>query len=114
MSLQFLQGQTSTVSPTRKVITLTTGQTPYTLAALTQDVWLRVPVPAGGDFTVNLPAATGSGFKVSIKRIDNVAHNVQVHPNGTDTIDSVNANIVMTAGFMELDYVDGAAGAWDI
>jgi hypothetical protein len=114
MSLQFLQGQTSTVSPSRKVITLLVGQTPYTLAALSQDVWLRVPVPAGGDFTVNLPPATGSGFKVSIKRIDNGAHFVQATPNGVDTIDGANSAAIMTRGYMELDFLDGVAGAWDI
>jgi hypothetical protein len=108
------QGPAGSSGTGRTVITLTTGQTPYTVAPLTADLWLRVPTPAGADFIVNFPAAIGSGFKVSIKRIDNGAHFVQATPNGTDTIDGANSAAIMTRGYMELDFLDGAAGAWDI
>lgn len=113
MAQSFLQTQTSTPSPTRQVITLIMAQSPYTLAVLTKDVYLRVPA-SSGDFTVNLPAAIGSGFKVSIKRIDGTAHNVVVNGNGGDTFDGGAGPYTMDSPFGELDYEDGSAGNWDL
>lgn len=42
-----------------------------------------------GSFTVNLPAAAtaGSGFKVTIKKIDSSANTVTIDPSGAETID---------------------------
>lgn len=113
MAQSFLQSQTSTPSPTRRVITLIMAQTPYTLAALTEDVFLRVPA-SSGDFTVNLPATTGGGFKVSIKRIDGAAHNVIVASTGGDTFDGTASPFTMDSPFGELDFNDGSVGNWDL
>lgn len=69
---------------------------------------------AGADFVFNLPAATGSGQIAVVKKMDANAHNIAITPNGTDTIDGVNAAVNIALQYDALRLVDSAAGAWSI
>lgn len=87
--------------------------TSYTI--LTTDVYIRASALSGGDCTLNLPAASGNiGRSIVVKREDANAHNVLVHPNGSDTIDGVNSNYTMGIQYEEYAFTVGATGAWDV
>ena len=57
--------------------------------------------------------AAGSGNVAIIKKIDANAHNIAVTPNGSDTIDGVNAAVDIAIQWSVLRVVDAASGAWD-
>ena len=69
---------------------------------------------AGADFVFNLPAATGTGHVAVIKKMDPNAHNIAVTPNGTDTIDGVNAAVDVSIQYDTVTVCDYALGAWII
>jgi hypothetical protein len=85
----------------------------YTI--LGTDVYIRAQATSGSDCTLNLPAASGNiGRSIVVKRTDANAHNVLLHPNGTDTIDGVNSNFTISIQYEEFAVVVGASGAWDV
>jgi hypothetical protein len=63
-------------------------------------------------FVFNLPAATGSGLVIVIKKMDSNAQNIAVTPNGTDTIDGVNAAVNITIQYDDITVCDIGTGAW--
>lgn len=69
---------------------------------------------AGADFVFNLPAATGTGNVAVVKKMDANAHNVAVTPNGTDTIDGVNAAVNISVQYDTITVCDSGTGAWVI
>jgi hypothetical protein len=82
---------------------------------LSTDQYIRASAGAGADCTLNLPAASGNvGRLIYVKREDSNAHNVLVHPNGTDTIDGLNSNYTVSIQYEEFGFVVGATGAWDV
>jgi len=70
---------------------------------------------AGADFIFNLPVATGTGDALIVKKVDANAHNIAVTPNGTNTIDGVNAAVNLTTQWVPvLRLIDSTAGAWSV
>ena len=67
---------------------------------------------AGADFVFNLPVASGSGSVGVIVKIDSNAHNIAVTPNGTDTINGVNAAVNVSVQWDSVTIVDVGSGAW--
>jgi len=60
---------------------------------------------SGGAFTITLPtAASSSGLKFTIKKIDSSANAVTVDGDGAETIDSA-ANYALTVQFESIDVV---------
>jgi hypothetical protein len=84
--------------------------TPYNVGA--SDQFIGASASAGSDTVINLPAATGSGRVIIVKKMDSNAHNIDVTPNGTDTIDGLNAADVIAVQYASVNYVDYGAGAW--
>ena len=105
---------TGTVLASFVITTNAFGASPYT-ATLTQlrTSYYRCSSSVGADFVFNLPAATGSGDIAIIKKLDSNAHNIAVTPNGSDTIDGVNAVSNISIQYSTLQLVDAASGAWD-
>ncbi len=92
------------------VINIDNGDSPYTL---TSEVGhLRCDATAG-NITVNLPAATGLGRLVTVKKIDSSANTVTVDGDGTETIDGA-TTYVLTTQYEVLQIIDSAAGVWDV
>jgi len=71
-----------------------------------------VSTDPAADFIFNLPVATGSGNVGVIKKVDANAHSVVITPNGTDTIDGVNATVSIAAQWSYVKICDAQAGAW--
>lgn len=82
----------------------------WTLPAGIPNAFVRVSVTVL--FTLNLPPATGSGNWVVIHRLTGGAANLDVTPNGTDTINGVNAAVNINAIHGVLRLTDVAVGAW--
>lgn len=83
---------------------------------LTSDVYIRASASGAANCVLNLPAALAGniGRVIYVKREDSNAFNVNVTPNGTDTIDGVNAADSIKIQYDEFGFVVGAAGAWDV
>lgn len=90
--------------------TITVSETPYT--ALADDYTLRCNC-AGGALTVYMPAASGSGRILNIKKLDSSANAVTVTADGSDTIDGA-ATQTVSGQYDNMQIQDGAAGEWDI
>jgi hypothetical protein len=87
---------------------ITSSNSPYSVAAT--DFFIGADATSGV-ITINLPAATGTHRLVAIKKIDAV-NNVTITPNGTDTIDGVNASMVASAQNANHVLMDAASGVW--
>ena len=87
---------------------------PYSV--LPADQFIEMSSGANNASTVvNLPAATGSGRVIVIKRMDAFKKApVNITPNGTDTIDGLAATLPLTAQFESYSLEDAAPGAWAI
>ena len=68
---------------------------------------------ASADFIFNLPPAIGGGQVVVVKKMDANPFNVNIVPNGTDTIDGVNAQVVITTQYDTVTLCDALAGQWE-
>ena len=86
------------------------ADTPYTLVS--ECGYLRCNA-VGGNMTVNLPAATGNGRLVTIKKIDASANTVTIDGSGTETIDGA-LTYVLTAQWHVVQFIDAASGKWEI
>lgn len=84
---------------------------PYAIPA-SQNTFLAASADAGADFIADLPAATGAGITVVVKKMDANPHNIAVTPNGSDTIDGVNAADNIGTQYNSNSYFDLAAGQW--
>lgn len=90
--------------------TKSVSDSPYTL--LSEDGYLRADA-AGGNMTVNLPAAVGNGRLVSIKKIDSSGNTVTIDGSGSETIDGA-TTYVLTTQYQGVQLIDAASGVWDI
>lgn len=83
--------------------------TAYT--AVSSDYQILADATSAG-VTVTLPAAsTVSGQRVLVRKIDSTTnHLVTVAPNGTDTIDGVNASILIRRQYDEIEVVSDGTG----
>lgn len=86
------------------------GLTTYTVPV--GNVSLMVTVPTSGDCAVNLPAATGTGNAVTVTKADSNGHRAAVTPNGTDTINGVNAADYIGTQWASITYRDQGIGTW--
>ena len=87
---------------------LQTIDSPYTMNAFdAAHLWNA----GGGDCVDNLIAATGSGKRIDIKKVDASAYTVTVTPSGADTIDGA-ADYVLSAQYESVTLLDAAPGAW--
>jgi hypothetical protein len=62
---------------------------------------------------VQLPAATGTGRILNIKKIDASASTVTLTPDGAETIDGAGSYIITTQ-WTNITIQDGGAGTWYI
>ena len=67
---------------------------------------------SSANYAVTLPAATGSGRVISIKKITQ-SNTITITPNGTDTIDS-SASLSLKQAMTAYTLIDAAAGKWEI
>ena len=86
------------------------ADSPYTLTSETG--YLRANA-AGGNMTVNLPAAIGNGRLVTVTKTDTSAYTVTLDGSGTETIDGATTK-VLTLPNESIQIIDAAAGVWDI
>lgn len=77
------------------------------------DVIIPVADGAGGS-TVNLQAAGGTGLFYLINKDDSAAGATTIAPNGTDTINGVNAAITLTNQYDWVLLMDRITGGWQI
>lgn len=64
-------------------------------------------------FTFTLPAATGTGYTLSFKKIDSSANTVTIDGNGSETIDGATTYVLSTQ-YQGVTIMDVATGVWDI
>jgi hypothetical protein len=93
-----------------KVLSIDDTDSPYTVVA--GDYTIRADATSGS-ITINLPAATGSGRILRIKRLDGSANTISVAAAGGETIDGA-ATSGLTDQYSTLSVQDVAAGVWDI
>lgn len=93
-----------------KSITKAFADTPYAVVAADYTILVNA---VGGAVVVDLPAATGSGRILNVKKIDASANTVTIDGNGAETIDGV-ATYVISAQWVNITIQDGAAGLWYI
>ena len=92
------------------MVTIDDTDTPYTVLAT--DGTIRCDC-ASGVVSVVLPAATGSGRVLNVKKIDASANAVTVTPDGAETIDGETTQVI-DGQYDNMQIQDAAAGAWDI
>lgn len=88
--------------------TVSDGTTPYTV--LGTDTFLAGN-GSSGNVTANLPASLGDG-KLYIFKNASASRTFVIHPNGTDTIEGVNANVTLSLQNQALAIVSTASGVW--
>lgn len=93
------------------LVTVANAASPYLVGAQ-GDQFIAAAAGAGADTVVNLPSAIGAGNRVIVKKTDANPHNISVVPNGTDTIDGVNAAVNISSQWGVLRLIDAAAGGW--
>ncbi len=91
-------------------ITKAVADSPYTLVS--EAGYLRCNA-VGGAMTVNLPATTGQGRLVTIKKIDSSGNAVTVTRAGSDTIDGATTE-VLAAQYDSVQMIDATAGTWEV
>lgn len=91
------------------VTSIDDGDSPYTVVA--NDSSIRCDTTSGS-ITVNLPAATGSGRTLNIKKLAS-ANTVTVDGNSSDTIDG-GTTAVLTTQYESITIQDVASNTWDI
>lgn len=67
---------------------------------------------SSANFIFNLPAAIGSGNIGIIKKMDSNPYAIAITPNGSDTIDGVNAAVLVTIQYDAVRIVDAETGVW--
>ena len=93
-----------------KIVSIDDTDSPYSILA--SDYTIRADATSGV-VTANLPAATGSGRIIRIKKIDNSANAVTLAAAGGETVDGA-ASASLTDQYSTLSVQDAAAGVWDI
>ena len=93
-----------------KTITKAVADSPYAAAATDYTILCNA---VGGAMVVSLPAATGTGRILNIKKIDASAFAVTLTPNGAEKIDGA-ASYIITTQWLNITIQDGGAGTWYI
>ncbi len=92
------------------VVTKAVADSPYAVAATDYTILCNA---VGGNMTINLPAATGTGRILNIKKIDASAYTVTVDANGSETIDGA-LTYVISGQWVNITIQDGGTGVWYI
>jgi len=109
------EGSTNMYAAPPSVTTEAFAASPYTPAPTANVInFYLVSASSGAPFVFDLPPATGSFDMIIVKKMDANAQSVNVTPNGTDTIDGVNAAVDITIQYDVLRLVDGSTGAWSV
>ncbi len=95
----------------RRIATVTSAMSPYALTESGPN-FIRCNA-SGGNVTLDLPAALGTGDAYTFKRIDSSANACTIAAHGTDLIDG-NATLPLTAMDQNVALIDAAVGAWDV
>lgn len=103
-----LSGSASIAQKRRGYVSVNHGASPYTGASTDEVVGID---SSSGDTEYDLPAATGTNNEVTVKKLGSNAHNATVKPNGTDTIDGVNATRTLN-NFESVTFKDYGSGTW--
>ena len=93
----------------QNVRTVVFAQSPYAIAQFDQFIGVNA---SGGNTTVLLPPATGTGRIFELKKIDTSANNMQITPFGTDTIDGVAGTLLDNIPYDSNTIIDYAVGKW--
>lgn len=84
------------------------SSSPYTIGAADEVVLVTTGASA---FTLNLPAATATGRKLLIIKVDSGAGAVTVTPNGSDTIEGAGTKS-LSSQYAKIGLIDGVSTAW--
>jgi uncharacterized protein YqgV (UPF0045/DUF77 family) len=91
------------------VTSVNNAASPYTVVAT--DSYISCDATAGA-VVLNLPATTGSGRELTIKKIDSTASACTPTRNGSDVIDGA-TTVSLTVQYGAAKLVDRVAGTWD-
>ncbi len=87
------------------------SDSPYDVVAA--DMFLAVWAGVSTPTVINLPAATGSGRVIIVKKVDSNAQDVTVTAANFDIIDGT-ATVNISAQYTAFSFIDYAAGQWGI
>jgi len=99
-------------SQTLSVKIITHDDSPYTVAA--EDDVIIASAGTGADTTVKLPAASGSGRPLDVKKVDANPYNIGLAPAGSDTIDDAAGPFNILVRYASYTVIDYAPGKWGI
>ena len=91
-----------------KLTSVNNAASPYTVVAT--DTYIACDASSGA-VTINLPAATGTGREISVKKTDSSSNACTPTRNGTDTIDGA-TSYSLTVQYASSKVVDQVSGAW--
>lgn len=89
-------------------VTVVFSQSPYTIAATDSTISCDA---ASGAIVLNLPAATGSGRVLRVKKTDSSANGCTLTRAGSDTIDGA-TTVALTAQYGSTTVEDSGSGTW--
>jgi hypothetical protein len=117
-------GKGITISPqdTGKTVLVSTftsfdedsSASPFIIPIFSGWTFLDAGAAVGADFIAGLPPAIGSQNIIVVKKMDAGAHNIAVTPNGTDTIDDVNAAYNISLQYASISFRDARLGKWRV
>ncbi len=99
-------------SRTLNVKIITHDDSPYTVAA--EDDVIIASAGSEADTTVKLPAASGSGRPLDVKKVDVNPYSIAVAAAGTDTIDDAAGPFNILVRYASYTVIDYAPGKWGI
>src|SRR5215475_175029 len=91
------------------VMPVAQGQSPYPVGS--NDTFIGASASATLATEVDLPQAVGSGRMLIIAKMDSNAHNVNVKPNGSDTING-GGTVGLTTQYDVVRLIDAATAIW--
>lgn len=91
------------------VTAINNASSPYTIAAT--DSLLQCDATAGA-VTINLPAATGTGRELTVKKTDSTANGCTLTRAGADLIDGA-TTVALTVQYAAAKISDAASAVWD-
>ncbi len=103
-------GAPTVIAIHRTTALIVNAQSPYSVAS--GDSYLDCNA-TGGAVTLNLPAATGSGRVLTLKKMDSTANACTFARAGSDTIDGA-TSLALSIQYVPFNLVDAASGKWDV
>lgn len=93
------------------IVVVLSTQSPYSVSNGFLNQFIEAYAGASSSTVLNLPAATGSGNQITVKKMDANNQNIVVTANGTDLIDGSQTSLIGVQ-YATLSYIDAAAGVW--